>query len=227
MIRSGLLAVAILCGVCTPLSSASAVVIGTADTSNSYPFGSVGGGPFFQQVYSAASFTSPLAVNRLTFYNSLSPTTNTPLNDTFTIFLSTTSAAIPTFDTSPFAFPDATFTEVFSGKLSALVNGRLDIPLSAVFNYNPTAGNLMLTVRDFDFGSGGNLFLDSDRNVGLTNIRISAFAFDFNQGLVTGFNDSATAVPEPASWAMLISGAGLMGAALRRRRRHTVRITYA
>lgn len=226
MNKSARLNLAILCGILASSGPAQAVVVGVADSSNSYPFGSVGGGPYFQQVYSAASFGSALNINRLTFYNSLSPSTNTPLNDTFTIFLSTTSAAIATFDTSPFAFPDASFTQVFSGKLSTLVNGRLEIPLATTFNYNPSAGNLMLTVRDFDFGSGGNLFLDSDRNVGVTNIRISAFSFDFNQGLVTGFNDVST-VPEPRTWAMMIAGFGLTGGAMRRRRARKVSLADA
>ncbi len=76
----------------------------------------------------------------------------------------------------------------------------------------------MLTVKDFTLGSGGDLFLDSDKNTGLTNMRISAFPYDFNQGLVTGFNDKVAAVPEPATWTMMIAGFGLVGGALRRRR---------
>jgi hypothetical protein len=199
------------------VSPAQALVIGTADTSNSYPFGSSGGGYYYQQVYSAASFAAPTSINQISFYNSLSPSTATPLADTFTFYLSTTSAAVATFDTSTFAFPDASFTQVFSGK-AMLVNGRLDFDLSTAFNYNPAQGNLVLTIKDFDLGSGGNLFLDTDKNVGVTNMRMSAYPYDLNQGLVTGFNDKAAAVPEPATWAMMIGGFGLAGAALRRRR---------
>jgi hypothetical protein len=210
---------------CSALAApAGALVIGTANTdSNSIPFGSQSGGSFFQQVYSASSFAGPTAISRLSFYNSHSPGTSTPLSDTFTIFLSVTNAAIPTFDTSAFAFPDGSFTQVFTGKLSALADGRLDIDLSTIFNYDPAQGNLMLTVRDFDFGSGGNLFLDAYRNTGVTNERISAFPFDFNQGLVTGFNEGLAAAPEPATWAMFIGGMSLAGATLRRRQRVTMR----
>ena len=206
---------------------AHALVIGTADTSNSYPFGSTGGGPYFQQVYSAASFGAPISISQLSFYNSRSPSTSKPLADTFTIYLSTTAAAISTFDTSAFAFPDATFVQVFSGKLSALANGRLDIALSTAFAYDPSKGNLMLTVRDFDFGSGGNLFLDADQNVGVTNIRISAFPYDFNQGLVTGFNVAVAVVPEATTWAMLIVGFGMVGGAMRVQRRQRVGASFA
>lgn len=210
-----LMAAAVACCAAAVVSPAQALVIGTADTSNSYPFGASGGGYYYQQVYSAASFAAPTSINLITFYNSLSPSTNTPLTDTFTLYLSTTKGAVSTFDTTNMTYPDGTFTQVFSGKLGALVNGRLDIVLSQAFNYDPTAGNLVLTVKDFDLGSGGNLFLDADKNVGTTNMHIN-YNYDFNQGLVTGFNDVA-AVPEPATWAMMIVGFGLAGAAMRRK----------
>ena len=35
------------------------------------------------------------------------------------------------------------------------------------------------------------------------------------------------AVPEPATWAMMLTGFGIAGAALRKRRQQTVRVTYA
>ncbi len=38
---------------------------------------------------------------------------------------------------------------------------------------------------------------------------------------------TATAVPEPASWAMLIGGFGLVGGAMRRRRKMTTNVSYA
>jgi hypothetical protein len=214
-----LMAAAVACCAAAAVSPAQALVIGTADpgASNSYPFGSSGGGYYYQQVYSASSFAAPTSINLITFYNSLSPSTNTPLGDTFTLYLSTTKAAVSTFDTTNMTYPDGTFTQVFSGKLSTLLNGRLDIALQTAFNYDPTAGNLVLTVKDFDLGSGGSLFLDSDKNVGLTNMHIN-YNYDFNQGLVTGFNDAVGGgVPEPATWAMMIAGFGLVGAAMRRK----------
>ena len=213
-----LMAAAGACCAAAAVSPAQALVIGTADAgaSNSYPFGSSGAGYYYQQIYSASSFSGPMSIDLISFYNSLSPSTNTPLTDTFTLYLSTTNAAVSTFDTNAMSYPDGTFTQVFSGTLGSLANGRLDINLSTAFNYNPALGNLVLTVKDFDLGSGGNLFLDADKNVGVTNTRIYAYGYDFNQGLVTGFNDVA-AVPEPATWAMMIVGFGLVGAAMRRK----------
>lgn len=215
MKRLLLAAAAVLC-VAGAVSPAQALVIGTADSSGSIPFGYFHA-PYFQQIYNASSFAGPTSISQISFYDTLSPATTTPLADTFTFYLSTSNAAIATFDTSNVTFPDATFTQVFSGK-ATLVNGRLDFALTSAFNYDPSQGNLVLTVKDFDFGSGGNLFLDVDKNVGLTNMRDSAFAYDYNQGLVTGFNDFA-AVPEPATWGLMIGGFGLVGTAMRRKRR--------
>jgi hypothetical protein len=215
MKRFLLAAVAAFC-VAGAVSPAQALVIGTADSSGSIPFGYFHA-PYFQQIYNASSFAGPTSISQISFYDTLSPATTTPLADTFTFYLSTSNASIATFDTTNVTCPDATFTQVFSGK-ATLVNGRLDFALTSAFNYDPSQGNLVLTVKDFDFGSGGNLFLDVDKNVGLTNMRDSAFTYDYNQGLVTGFNDFP-AVPEPATWGLMIGGFGLVGAAMRRKRR--------
>jgi len=55
--------------------------------------------------------------------------------------------------------------------------------------------------------------------VGLTGVQSrglgALLAIDGSPG---GFSYAAGAVPEPASWAMLIAGFGLVGAVLRRRR---------
>jgi hypothetical protein len=192
-------------------SPATATVIGVADSSNSIPFGSTTGGFFYQQEYSAGSFAAPLNVNEITFYNSFAPG-GFKMTGTFDLFLSVTNSAIATFDTSAFAFPDSSFINVFHGTLPELASGRLDFLLSSSFLYNPSQGNLMLTVKSFDEAAVGTdsskwLYLDADKNVGVTNARFSAFPFNWNQGLVTGFNDAA-AVPGP------MVGAGLPGLAM-------------
>lgn len=206
------------------ISPAQASVVGTADSSNSYPFGAFVA-PYFQQVYNKTAFSGPVSISKLTFYNTLSPSTTKPLADTFTIFLTTTTAAVTGFGQTNIDYANLG-TQVFTGKVQTSVNGRLDIVFNTAFNYDPTAGNLLLTIRDFDYGSGGNLFLDTDNNIGTMNVRTSAYQYPHNWGLVTGFNEAGP-VPEPATWAMMIGGFGFIGGAMRARRRQTVRVTYA
>jgi hypothetical protein len=196
---------------------AHAQVVGTADTANSIPFDSYLGGYYYQQIYGASAFSGPTTINSLTFYNSLYPG-GTPGTGTFDLFLSTSSANISTFDANTgLPWLDGSFVQVFSGSLPAVSNGLLTIGLTTPFDYNPATGNLLLTVRNFSLGGDGNLFLDADQNNGLTNSRFSAYPYDINQGLVTGFN---AAVPEPATWAMMLLGFAGIGAVMRRRRRH-------
>ena len=190
------------------VSPAQATVIGVADSSSCIPFGCTTGGFFYQQVYSAASFSGPININEITFYNSFSAG-GFKMTGTFDLYLSVTNASIATFDTSAFTFPDSSFTHVFTGALPAISSGRLDFSGLSSFLYDPSLGNLVVTVKSFDAAAVGTdsskwLYLDADRNVGATNSRFSAFPLDWNQGLVTGFND-AVAVPGP------IVGAGLPG----------------
>jgi hypothetical protein len=211
-----LLAAAAALSVAALAAPAQALVVGTADSSNGIPFGSTIGGYYFQQVYSAASFGAGLDITSLSFYNSLDPADATPRAGTFQIYLTTTTAAVPTFDTNNAqAWFDGSWTKVFDGALPSIKSGQLDFKFANAFNYNTAQGNLLITVRTFDGFSDGKLFLDADKNNGVTNSRFSAYPYDWNQGLVTGFN---TAVPEPATWALMIGGFGLAGASLRRRR---------
>lgn len=197
------------------VAPAQALIIGTADSSNSIPFGSTLGGYYFQQVYSAAGFSATFDITRLSFYDTLLPG-GSPRTGSFQLYLSTTNAAIGTFDTdTSLPFYDASFTQVWNAALPGLEDGRLDFDLSTAFTYDPTLGNLLLTVRSFDLGSG-SIYLDGDKNVDVTNSRFSAYPYNWDQGLVTGFNDTV-AVPEPASLALFATG--LLGLAIRRRPR--------
>ena len=52
--------------------------------------------------------------------------------------------------------------------------------------------------------------------------------FDSNSGDNTGFiTFNITAVPEPATWALMLVGFGMIGFGLRSRRKQAVRVTYA
>ncbi len=76
-------------------------------------------------------------------------------------------------------------------------------------------------------GSGGSTSFDLQASVpaffGLINLDgFTAVTFDASGGPLVGFDalrfGEASVVPEPATWAMLIAGFGLVGAAQRRRR---------
>jgi hypothetical protein len=198
------------------IAPSHAVVVGTADSSNSIPFDTYLGGYAYQQVYAGLS---SININSLTFYNSQHPGGN-PATGQFQLYLSYVSSStnIASFDNTNVAFPDASAL-VYSGALSSLANGKLEFTLSQSFNYNPANGYLMLTVYNPGLSGDGNLFLDVDRDNANTNGRFSAYNYQaFNQGLVTGFNEQVSAVPEPSTWAMMILGfAGVGFLAYRRR----------
>lgn len=196
---------------------AHALVIGTADGANSIPIGSTLGGYYYQQVYNSSSFGAGLNIDEITFYNTVAPG-GSPRPGDFAIYLSTTTTNIATFDTDINPWFDPSYTLVYSGTLPATADGRLDLMLSSAFNYNPLDGNLLLTIREFTVAGEGTLFLDTDVNAGVTNSRFSNYPYDWNQGLVTGFNDAVAPAPEPATCALMLAGVGSLAASRRRRR---------
>ena len=78
----------------------------------------------------------------------------------------------------------------------------------------------------FDFGSGGKLLVDLD------DADFNGGIVDLNPGKAKGAKIKAdftltqlpSAVPEPATWAMMITGFGMLGATLRRRRATAFRL---
>jgi len=201
------------------VSPAKAVVVGTADTANSIPFGGPYGGSVYQQVYSSGSLGSAININQITFYNSIDPG-GSAKSGNFQIYLSyvPTSVDIATFDTNTsVSWLDPTAVLLYSGAAGAVTNGQLNFDLTGAFSYDPSKGNLLLTVKsDLSYG---DLFLDVDSTTSATNSRFSAYPYDWNEGLVTGFNVSA--VPEPSTWAMLILGFAGVGVLAYRRRSQT------
>lgn len=68
----------------------------------------------------------------------------------------------------------------------------------------------------------------SSENIQFDTIGLNADGRSFDVGLDNVSLLSATgAVPEPATWAMMLMGFGLMGFGLRNRRKQAVRVTYA
>jgi len=74
--------------------------------------------------------------------------------------------------------------------------------------------------QTFTFGDGGEFTIAlQDTDFALNNATTDVL------GTFTLISDSAGAVPEPATWAMMIAGFGLVGASMRRRQK--VSVTYA
>ncbi len=207
------------------LSPAQAVVVGTVDAnplhSNAAPFGNLQASFFYQQVYDDSAFSGPITISELTFYNSALPG-GVPNPGAFQIYLASTNQPVGGIVNN---IPDlASATLVYDAALPSLTNGELDFSLSHTFTYNPAPGNnLLLIVRNFNFSASASpLFLDSDTSNTVTSSRHysgpNGTSGNLRSGLVTGFNENVTAVPEPSTWAMMILGfAGVSLLAFRRR----------
>jgi hypothetical protein len=138
----------------------------------------------------------------------------------FDIYLSATIAQVGALPTDvPAGFPNS-LSKVFSGSLPTVSAGRLDFNLLSSFLYDPSQGNLLMTVVSFDFAQQPNpLFLDADVNAGtIFSRRFSAGGGNSNIGLVTGFND-VVATPLPAALPLFATGLGLVGLLAGRRKR--------
>jgi len=96
---------------------------------------------------------------------------------------------------------------------------------SLSFTYTPGAGDPV--VHYFAINQAGQTFLYYDASPILSGSIALSSLFPNNPGWshITFFDTGAPAVPEPATWAMMIGGFGMMGAALRRRQK--VAVTYA
>jgi hypothetical protein len=222
----------------TAASAATTVGTQTGAAGNCYPFGcnSVSDGETsdidYYQVYSASAFSSPITFDTLTFYDSglnFSAFFNTPpspelLDGAYHISFSTTSAPLG----SSYPISDLANTQDFY--LGELYDSPAYSGFSisgASYTYDPSQGNLVMHVVASDQAptpnNGDNGFLAEDTS-GTTLSR----AYDETgsgvhadgDGLVTTFSVGPItgAVPEPASWAMMLAGFGLLGGAMRRRR---------
>jgi len=208
-------------------------------------FGS--GGSRVQQIYSSDFFTGIQSISALSFraYPGAAPSGffgNSVTVSDIIVRLSTTSAGDETGTLASSSFANnvgADVATVFSGALtlSTAATGTGEQPFdytisfATPFVYDASLGNLLLdvmipttaTVSGTGVGfltfDTVNSFNDGIYSVIELNNGAATTGFADTSGVITSFTTSpvTTAVPEPASWALMIGGFGCAGLVLRRR----------
>jgi len=201
------------------------VTVGTQYDGGCYPFSCFthDGGTTYQQVYSAGSFSGPVSISGLSFqdyYSSSSDMGDATLKIDFYL----TSK-------NPFGLSSnlASNRGSLIGTLGTFnVAGPAPSPLLTIngnaFNYDPSWGNLLMQVSVLGFtrtACCGYWYTDAPEYLGgVTSAAVNGtYGYNNYNGLVTTFKTSAiSAVPEPALWAMMVAGFGVVGGSLRRAR---------
>jgi PEP-CTERM motif len=188
--------------------------------------------PQFQTVYSRTQFGSaPVAITGITYFlRSL----QTNLQN-YTITLSTSANAVGSLSSTFANNVGADATTFYSGIPNSTSGGQ-DITFAGLFNYDPTLGDLLVDIahsssdaglyssyegsesglaqRVYSFDASGN---------GVVSSPTYAIATRFTTGEVV-----AGAVPEPATWALMLLGFGFVGGAMRTtKRRQFATVSYA
>src|SRR5690349_17779583 len=151
MHKSFLVAVILCCCLANVSVRAETIVVGLpADPGegNSLPFSASPAG-LYQQVYTSSLFSKTILIKGLEFYNTQVNEGGPQLTPgNFTFWLSTTSVDWNTITGNYLANLGADNRQVFSGDLpdTWAFGETLVINFDHPFNYNPSQGNLLLTV---------------------------------------------------------------------------------
>ena len=224
------LGVLFLALVIAPAAPAVNVTIGDPPdpaTGNCFPFGcsdpQFGPGTRYQQVYSSASFSGPILIETITFFNTqVLPGALQIHPARYEIHLSTTSKAVNGLDLvdldSNVGADDQT---VFSATLSGMAGTDFALQLSTPFQYDPAEGNLLLDVFKSDFsplsiGTAallGFAFLDARNGTfDAESSRAHDFGSDFEGwGLVTDFSSDNGPQPVTTPASLILLTGGLLG----------------
>jgi hypothetical protein len=221
--------------------SAGTIVAPGTDTStegsgnNGFPFNITGFGLSsmrYQQVYASSQFSSgPILINAILFrpdaFQGAAFSSTLP---NIQIDLSTTSVTPSTISTTFANNVGANDTVVFNGALATSSsftgpaggpkNFDIVINLTTPFLYDPSAGSLLMDVRNF---SGGNTTqFDSDfsspaiQRVFAPDVAATTGAITGDRGLVTEFQFTA-ATPEPSTLGMAAIGVLAVIAGIRKK----------
>lgn len=196
---------------CASGAWADSITVGTANSSNFFPFGgpSFGSvGSRYQQVYDASSFSGAVTITGLSFVGGSGGDYRT---GTYELSLSTTSRAVNTIDgflfDSNVGADDTTF---FHGVLTGASPATLSFSVPS-FVYDPSLGNLLLDVKVTSVGPipSPKAAYDEMTSSGGLFSRAHDFGVGFDdRGLVTVFEfdgGGGSVVPEPDTL-LLVSG---------------------
>ncbi len=201
---------------------ASSVTIGTYNGENGFPFG----GPYFgnsgtdyQEAYAGSDFSGPISITSLDFF--LAPgVTGDLYSGTYTLSLSVISSNIGSLSSSDLAGNIGADNTVFETvTLSGSAPNMLTFT-GAPFLYNPALGNLLLDISVAGGSDGKGVAFEDNEGVGTELARYSNFGAGNGEGmgLVTEFDFSPTAIPEPGMLSLLGCGlAAVVVGHLRRR----------
>jgi PEP-CTERM motif len=219
---------ALVLGLSVP--AVASVTVGQDDGGNCYPFSCFASdnGSTYQQVYDASEFSGVSTFNTVSFFRSIPGLMDTA---DYSISFYLTSAGPNGLSNTA-----ASNRGTLLGNLGGFsVGGLMPSELSFVgnaFTYDSSAGNLLMEVNVLSLFTANRYqsFFQADSTTTTT-----ARYFSYGNGptglvggggLVTRFDLINGAVPEPASWALMIAGFGLVGSAMRRRK-PSISVSYA
>jgi hypothetical protein len=201
------------------------VVVGTPEPlgGTCIPFGCLAalGGSTYQEIYDASAFSGPLQVDSVSFFSKFPGTLDTA---TYHVTFWETPQTVAGLSSTAAANRGAALSDFGTFSLSGPMPDTLTFNGSS-FVYNPSHSNLLMQIDVSGFTASGGF--SSYAQIDISHVTRRYFAFggsatgstDYDS-LVTEFGTSASvAVPEPATWALMLIGFGGLGGAIRSARR--------
>ena len=192
------------------------VTVGTSEIGNCYPF-SCGYFGTYQQVYSSSAFSGPLTVNSVDFFTTVYEGTLNTGRYTFAFYY--TDLPVDGLSGTPANNRGVLLSNFGTFNIAGLAPTTLTFSGNS-YLYDPSQGNLLLDVfvdNVTEFGSSAQDIDDDSGDLSSRYFRDNYSGGADSLALVTRFNNNA--VPEPATWAMMLVGFGGIGYSMRRRRK--------